>query len=66
MIYVATRHKHAFAVHVDVLTTHCASWWLKLLAVLFAMLFLDLDERQALHRFLLCLFNFLTGLSLLF
>jgi hypothetical protein len=45
VIYVATGHKHAFTVHVDVLTTYCASWWLKLVAALFTMLFLDLDER---------------------
>ena len=63
---MAAGHKHAFAVYINILATDCASGRLKLQAILFAVLLLNLHEWQPLHCFLLCFLDLLSGLSLLF
>jgi hypothetical protein len=63
---MTTGHKHPFAVYINVLAADCACGRLKLLPVLFAVLFLNLNEWQPLHRFLLRFLDLLSGLGLLF
>lgn len=60
MVDMSTGHKHTLLGHLDVIAAHRAHWGLESPIYHLTVLFLDLNNRQAVYRLFLRLFSDLT------